>query len=285
MTDNEFSMLPTGKPHVSFSEISDWVDCSWRHKLRHVEGIDLSTYGVALDNGTGLHSSCEDFLRTRVMNVDLAVQFITEAFERERDAGTLDEYLRTEGADYDEFLTEYIEGAKAALNEVPAFMDETFKDWEFIDAEHALYEPIENHNHAFKGFIDGIIKCTGARGKKVYWLIDWKTSARGWFRDKRSDEKTKQQLILYKNFWAKKKNIEPKDIRCGFVLLKRQVKPGQHCELIPVSVGNVSTGRALQVINNMFYSLDNKIAVKNRLKCRWCDYKGTKHCSGSAIAV
>ena len=34
--------LLTGKPHVSFSEIKDWVECSYRHKLIHID--KLSTF-------------------------------------------------------------------------------------------------------------------------------------------------------------------------------------------------------------------------------------------------
>lgn len=299
-----FDLLPTGKVHISFSELSDWVDCTWRHKLRHVDHVDLSTFGVALDNGTGLHASCEDFLETREMKVEIATEYIQTAFEKRREEDGFHDYLRfnpdnyekllekyegkcTERDDiiYDIHLTQYVEGAKATLADVPAFMDETFEDWEYIDAEHKLYEPIENHPHAFKGFIDGIIKCKGARGKLVYWLIDWKTTAWGWTRDKKADPKTKAQLVLYKNFWSKKMGIDPKDIRCGFVLLKRDAKPGQHCELVPVSVGNVTARRSLQVIDNMFASLNRGMFLKNKLNCKWCDYKGTEHCPGTEMAV
>ena len=33
-------MFPTGKPHVSFSEIKAWKECSWRHKLIYIDKID-----------------------------------------------------------------------------------------------------------------------------------------------------------------------------------------------------------------------------------------------------
>ena len=47
-----------------------------------------------------------------------------------------------------------------------------------------------------------------------YWIIDWKTSGSwGWRRDKKQDLGMTAQLILYKHFWAKKHNIDLKDIR------------------------------------------------------------------------
>ena len=33
-------LLPTGKPHVSFSEVKVWKECSYRHKLAYVDKLD-----------------------------------------------------------------------------------------------------------------------------------------------------------------------------------------------------------------------------------------------------
>ena len=38
MKENTF---PTGKPHVSFSEIKIWKECPWRHKLTYIDKIDM----------------------------------------------------------------------------------------------------------------------------------------------------------------------------------------------------------------------------------------------------
>jgi hypothetical protein len=86
------------------------------------------------------------------------------------------------------------------------------------------------------------------------------------------------QLILYKNFWANKHSIPLKDIKCGFILCKRAGKNGKRCEFVPVSVGEVSSGRAFKVINNMIASMNRGIAIKNRESCKWCEYKDTEHC-------
>jgi hypothetical protein len=176
-------------------------------------------------------------------------------------------------------LNQFLKEAEEILADVPKFVEETFPDWEYVDAEHELYEPIEGTTHAFKGFIDGIIKAKGARDKSVIWLIDWKTSSWGWSREKKSDELVRAQLVLYKNFWATKMNVDPKDVRCGFVLLKRSAKPGNHCELVTTSVGDVTTGRSLKVINNMISSVKRGVAIKNRSSCMFCDYRETEHCT------
>ena len=33
--------FPTGKPHISFSEIKNWHECGWRHKLTYIDKIKL----------------------------------------------------------------------------------------------------------------------------------------------------------------------------------------------------------------------------------------------------
>jgi hypothetical protein len=169
---------------------------------------------------------------------------------------------------------------EAILSEVPKFFDETFPEWEAVDAEHQLYEAVENHPHAFKGFIDAIIKTKGKRGETIYWILDHKTTARGWFREKRSDDMVKAQLALYKNYWCQKNpQVDMKNVRCGFVLLKKAAKPGDHCELFSVSLGEVPIKRSLKVVSNMLTSVKRGISLKNRDACTWCEFKGTEHCT------
>lgn len=269
MTEPTYANLPTGKPHISFSEVRDWKECSYRHKLKFVQKIELGRPGPLLDFGTAVHSACERFLRTRVMDPAVATDLIREVWDKNKALPGFEPST----------LAQFTKEANDILADVPKWMEETFPGWEFIDAEHYLYEPIEGHPHAFKGFIDGVIKCKGPRDKDLTWLIDWKTTSWGWSMDKKSDDMVRAQLVLYKNFWVSKTSSDPKNVRCGFVLLKRAAKPGAHCELVTASVGDVTTGRSLKVINNMLHSVKKGIAIKNRGSCNYCDYKDTPHCT------
>lgn len=272
-----YENLPTGKPHVSFSEKNDWEACSYRHLLKYVKKIDLSKPGPLMDFGTGVHAACEDYLRTRVMKPEIAEAAIRKTWEKNKDLKVTDKNGK-ERPLYDN-VEQYVKETQEILADVPAWVEETFPGWEFIDAEHYLYEPIEGKPHAFKGFIDGIIRCKGPRDKMLIWLIDWKTTSWGWKSEKKSDPKVISQLVLYKNFWSIKTGTDPKDVRCGFVLLKRAGKPGKHCELVTASVGDVTVGKSLKVINNMVTSIKRGIAIKNRANCMFCDYYATEHCT------
>ena len=258
--------LKTGKPHVSFSELSCWKECSWRHKLQHVDKLGEFKHSVALAFGTLQHAAIEQFVSTGSVNIEefdqkLAEQWKEHDFEKDCPLALAQEQLHN------------------ITLEFKPFMDQTFPEWKHVASEFQLYEQIQDTKHAFKGFIDLIIEVPGKRGKKLYWIIDLKTTQWGWDREKKSDETTRYQLIFYKNFWAKKNEIDPKDVRCAFLLLKKRGKPGKFCELIPVSVGDVTTGRAIKTLNNMLCSVNKGVALKNRNACKWCEFKGTEHCT------
>ena len=266
---SKYELLPTGKPHVSFSEMRDWQDCSWRHKLKHVMKIDLGKPGPLMDFGTAVHAACEHYLKTREMKPEIATDSIRSIWEKNKELKGFEPKT----------LEGFVKEAENILADVPAWMEENFPGWVYVDAEHMLYEQIEGKPHAFKGFIDGIIKCTDAKGKELVWLLDWKTTSWGWNAYKKSDPIVTAQLVLYKNYWSLKTGTDPKKVRCGFILLKRAAKAEKHCELVTASVGDVTTGRSLKVINNMVTAVKRGIAIKNRNNCTFCDYFNTPHCT------
>ncbi len=255
--DNPF---PSNKPHISFSEFSNWYECSWRYKLQYVEGIDTFENSVYTESGKAVHAACENYIKTREMDESICTEMLEDAWQK--------------------FNFKDLEGWKTTcknmLIEIPDWLDKTFNDWECVEAEEKLYENIENDSQKFKGFIDAIIKVK-QRNKTVYWLIDWKTTSWGWRRQKKEDFRIRMQLILYKKYWSQKHNIPLKDVRCGFVLLKRTGKQNSRCELIPVSVGPKSLEKADKNIRNMLTFVRKGIFIKNRNSCMYCGFKN-KQC-------
>ena len=260
-----FETLPTGKPHVSFSEVSSWIECSFRHKLQQIDKVsppqEPSPYP---EFGSAVHAAAENYINTKIMDTPIATSLIREVWERDALSD----------------VEAWCKQAEDILADIPSFMDSNFPDWEAIDAEHQLYEPIGDLPHAFKGFIDAIIVVPSKKknGKPKYWVLDWKTTSWGWDRQKKQNQTVQSQIVLYKNFWSKKLEKNPSDISCGFVLLKRAAKPGLHCELIKVSAGPKTTERSLKVVNNMIRSVKKGVAIKNRYSCQWCEFKDTPHC-------
>ena len=245
MTKKQF---PTGKPHISFSEIKQWKECSYRHKLVYIDKIDMFEDSPYLHFGTAVHEGCEKLLERKEPDRDKILGVMKESWEN---AGFEDPawYSKQPGWYKHEPIDVWKNWANNMWDEVISFLDKEFNGWECFNAEEELYEKIESASVplSFKGFIDGVLKVPKKRGEGFeYWIIDWKTAgAGGWRRDKKQDLGMTAQLILYKHFWAKKHNIDLKDIRCAFILLKRAGKKGKICDIVKVSVGPVTYEKGL----------------------------------------
>ena len=256
------------RKHVSYSEIATWMDCAHRHKLKYLDEIKVEGDGPSenTEYGQVVHDALEEFLKTRTMpSIESLKIQLTEMFSKLPNAEKLKE------ADWHDTL-------EPVLSEVPAFMNETFgSDWEYVAAEYPLMESIDNHDHMFKGFIDGIIKTKNKKNEDIVFILDWKTCSYFWPLAKRIDPKKTMQLAFYKYFYARKFNLPLTKVKCGFVLLRRSKKKG-NCELVTVSIGDKAVEKAMGTIDNMLGYIQKKMFPKNRESCKYCPYAGTEHC-------
>lgn len=280
-------VFPTNKPHVSYSEIRNWKECPFRHKLIYIDKIVKDEPSPYLSYGTALHNAIEDFLNTKEMKVSIAVDEIKREWEKH--GFDSEEWIKSQ-ADYrasqgwkpkrHEYLPEWIDWAKNSLEDLPAFLDSEFDEWSVVSAEEELYEFVEGYDIFFKGFIDALLKVK-IKNKEYYYVLDWKTAGdKGWFASKKRDILTWAQIALYKSFWMRKNDLDTKEVKCGFVLLKRGGTPGNTCELVKVSVGPKAEENALSIMRSMVKTVRRGIFLKNRDSCRFCEFKGTSNCPG-----
>tara|TARA_B100001059_G_C17815473_1_gene574942 strand:+ start:968 stop:1801 length:834 start_codon:yes stop_codon:yes gene_type:complete len=272
------------KEHVSFSEMKQWKECSWRHKLLYIDKLSTFEESPHLHYGTIIHDACEHFLKTRELKIDEAKAKIKKAWDE--NGFDSDDFIqlqsqksKLQGWNYKHSkLEDWLKWTDASLNSLKEFLDDTFPDWELVSAEDPLYESIDNIPTKFKGYIDCIIKIPYKNDYK-YWIIDWKTSnGRGWSIEKQRDFLTQSQIILYKHFWGTKNKIDMKKIQCGFVLLKKVKRQGKSCQLIKVSSGPKSIEKANKIIRSMIKNVSKNIYLKNRMSCKFCIFKDTDHC-------
>jgi len=279
--DKTLPLLANGKPHVSYSEVSIWAGCSWRHKLLYVVGLKSDDISPYLDYGTILHDAAEGFLKTRKIDLDIVHDKIRAAW-KEHGFDT-PEFIESMTARADRqgwkykhvHLQGWLNSATNALTQLPDFLEETYPGWKTVAAEHVLYEPIDNTVGKFKGFIDCIIELPN--GKFV--VIDWKTSGPyGWRRDKQRDFMTLAQIALYKKFWMQSTGHKSKNVKTAFVLLKRDAKPGKSVGIVEVSSGPKVMAKAMKMVTNMLLGMSMGRALKNRFSCKFCEFIDTEHC-------
>jgi len=313
------TILPTGKYHVSYSEISVHTECSYRHKLQYVDKIVLDHGSIHTEYGRTVHDLLEEFLRDRNSLTPEACVGAQEKFYKlcadlEKETGK--PILVEEQVEFGKSIPD-------VAMAVPEFLDSEFPGWQPVAAEFNLFEPVVGQkNKWFKGFIDSVIKVPRKRPKKIisndegeveisskplrfsdmknfaeqsteikkpivdninwqYYIFDWKTTGHGWTPDKKRDFNKQLQLILYKHFFCSIFGLDLDDVKCGFVLLKRTKRKSDNSrvELVPVSVGPKTEEKALKVLGNMINQVNSKRTMKNRNSCRYCPYNGTEHCT------
>lgn len=253
-------------PHISFSEFKNWATCPFYHKLKNIDKVDSFEGNEYTAFGTAIHTVCENLLTN---NINDGKKLFKESFD-----SNLEE-LDTE-------LNENLVKSMYSQGEmiIPLIMPEVkkyFNNFEVVSVEEKLYEPIDDfEDYNFKGFIDAVIKTDDGK----YHIIDWKTCSWGWNSKKRSDPLVTYQLTFYKEFFAKKFKIDPKNIETYFALLKRTAK-NDNVEMVRITSGPKKTQNALKYLHKALHNITKQNYVKNRISCTsgyGCEFYKTKYC-------
>ncbi len=250
--------------HISYSELKDWKFCAYYHKLTRVDGIDGFTGNQYTAFGSAIHSVCEK----KLLEEEIADDFFVE--ELKKNISELDNPVD------DKIVHEMMKQGNNIIPEIDDALNDYFEEYEVLAVEMPLYEPIENEEHQFKGYIDAVVATPDG---KVH-IFDWKTCSWGWDSRKKSDKMVTYQLTLYKHFFCQKMSIDPKDVETHFALLKRTAKKN-NVEFFRVTSGPKKTENALKLLNTALYNIKNKRYIKNKLSCTGgygCKFYKTEHC-------
>ena len=275
--------------HISYSEWKNWHICPHYHKLTYIDKVTQFQGNIFTAFGKALHTVCELTLTSpeKYRGSGTIEALVKEQFLKELKALPEDEQQR---AKRDFKLKEWLVSGVEIIPDLYRCLTEKFgklgEDWEVLAAEEQLYEPITEFTEAeknFKGFIDLVVM--SKKDKKVH-LIDWKTCSWGWKREKKSDTILSYQLVYYKHFWSRKYDVDPKDVDCHFVLLKRTAKAGKKAEFVRVTAAKKRTTDALNTLTKALHNINKKNYIKNRTACTdckdrfgACEFYQTEHCS------
>ena len=255
-------------PHISYSELKDWVHCAFYHKLTRVDGIDGFKGNAYTAFGSAIHAVCEKKLLQEDMSDEYFVDELKKNISKlEEDEIEVDKKL----------VLDMVGQGKRIIPEIDDALKQYFEEYEVLAVEMPLMEPIEGEqDYKFKGFIDAIVATPDG---KVH-IFDWKTCSWGWDSRKRSDKMVTYQLTLYKHFFCQKMNVDPKNVETHFALLKRTAK-NNPVEFFRVTSGPQKTKNALKTLNMALYNIKNKRYIKNKLSCTagyGCKFYKTEHC-------
>ena len=274
--------------HISYSEWRNWHICPQYHKLTYIDKVAQFEGNIYTAFGKAIHTVCEFTLTSpekyrAAGSIEALVkeQFLKELKSLPQDA---QDEAKTKFK-----LKEWLVNGLEIVPDLYRCLSEKFgklgEDWEVLAAEEQLYVPITEFTEAeknFKGFIDLVVY--SKKDKKIH-LIDWKTCTWGWRREKKSDTILAYQLVFYKHFYARKYEVDPKDVDCHFVLLKRTAKPGKKAEFVRVTAAKKRTTDALNALTKALHNITKENYIKNRTACTsckdrfgTCEFYQTEHC-------
>ena len=262
--------------------------CQWKWKLDYLDKLGSKAYRVYMDFGTCAHGAIEKHkTRKDPISLDAAKELFEKSF-REMFALNKKNYREREQT---LSVDDFVGAGKKILDDLDS-CDE-LRTAEVVYNEHELVIPMDRSDGIqmnFKGFIDMVIKSKDKRGNTILYIVDFKTCSWGWDGEKRQDRDLHAQLFLYKHFLCKKFDLDPKQVRTAFVLLKRRPsKATCAVEFFPVSAGPVSVQRALDALNSDLTDMNLRIETdtlqKNRKNCTneygdVCLYYKSRHCTG-----
>lgn len=253
---------------ISFSELKNWKECPYRHKLIHIDKLPYFEGNEFTAFGTAIHEVCE---KSIPLNKEDSYFIFEKSFSREIQT------LKDQGKKINlDLISDMKNQAIPICNQVIPTVREYFGEFEIISVEEEILEPIsefESYGRNFKGFIDMVIKTPDQK----YHIIDWKTCSWGWTREKKSDPITNYQLTYYKNYFSKKHQISPKQIETYFILLKRTAKK-DNVEIVRATSGPKKTENSLKLLENAVINIEKGVKIKNRLNCKYCKFYKTEHC-------
>jgi len=251
--------------HISFSELKNWDFCPFYHKLVYIDKLEAFKGNEYTAFGTAVHDVCEKKMLKE--DIEESSEFINRFKKglKKLEEGAVEFNLKNA-------MTMVPQGL-ALLPEIEPAVKKYFTDYEVVSTEEKLYEDIDNSELKFKGYIDAVFKTPDGK----HHIVDWKTCSWGWNAQRRADRLTTYQLTLYKHYYCRKHNIDPKKVETHFALLKRTAKKDK-VEIFRVTSGPKKTENALKLLNIALYNIDKKRYIKKRTSCTNCMFHKTKHC-------
>jgi ATP-dependent exoDNAse (exonuclease V) beta subunit len=260
------------RSHISFSELKIWNECAYKHKLIYKDQIKKFVGNEYTAFGTAVHEVCE---KSVLGEVDRSFSMLNECFNNK----FLEELKNLTEKKVElnkKLIKDMREQAYTLLPYIIPSLIEYFGEYEVFSAEEEIYETLDKADKMYKGYIDLILKTSDGK----YHIIDWKTCSWGWDSKKKADRMVTYQLTFYKHFFAKKYNIDVKDIETHFALLKRTAKSNK-VEIFRVTSGPKKTQNALKLLNKAVYNISSDNHIKNRLSCTsgyGCEFYKTQYC-------
>jgi len=273
---------------ISYSQFSQWDKCPNMWKLNYVDKLGTFTDNIYTVFGTSVHETIQAYL---ICYYEKTIKEADNLPLNEILKYRMEENFKSARNQNDELeitLEEMKEFFQDGLNIIEEFKKKKTgyfpkKNTELVGIEISLgYELPKNIE--FRGYIDVVIhnKKTG----KVK-IIDIKTATYGWNKYQKADKNKTSQLLLYKQFFSKERNVPIENIEVEYLILKRKLYenlayPQKRIQTFVPASGKPSINKVISRLQNFMDDCfdDNgehiikeyrkEVSTKN---CKYCEFK------------
>ena len=279
---------------ISYSQLSMFSECPKRWKLNYVDKLRVFESNIYLVFGTAMHEVLQTYLEV-LYNDSAKNADLLDLNEMLRDK-LVEQFKIAEESDgkppcTKEDLQEFFQDGVDIIDFVKKKRNDYFgkRGFKLIGCEVPI-EVMLKKDIKMVGYLDVVILDEIHNTIKI---IDIKTSTMGWNKWQKRDENKTQQLLLYKQFYAKQYNHPVDKIEVEYFIVKRKLWekamfPQKRVQKFSPASGTVSMNKVAKRLDT-FLDLafddngeqitDNIIATPSKKACKWCEFRKTEHCS------
>ena len=279
---------------ISYSQFSIYNECPHKWELQYKDGLQEYTPTIHTVFGTAMHEVLQSHLTVMYEESAAAADRvdIEEQFEEAFRKVYLDEYKKNKSTHFSGAaeMREFYEDGLNILNQFKKKRGQYFskKGWHLVKVELPIVLTPNSafKNVLYKGYLDLVMY---HEPTKVFKIIDFKTSTRGWNDATKKDEGKQFQLILYKKYFSEIFSIPEDQIEVDFLILKRKIWeqsefPQSRLQEFSPPSGKIKTKKATLAIDNFIeqcFNMDGSYKdtthpITVNKNCQWCPYNDRK---------
>lgn len=268
---------------ISYSALTSAKKCGHFYRLKYLLKLYPDVNSVWTHYGTLVHKYIQAVLVDELDAETAAKKFIytwlrfCRFWKKQLKQNLKDDEARLPKGQKN-FNKLYINPARAIVK-IKSALQKQFGNYKVLWIEHRLEEDTD-FPQKFVGLIDVGIELENG----MVVIIDLKTCSSHFMFNKYRDKYKDYQITLYKHYYIKQSNIDPKKIETYFVTIPKDPKVKKELDFIRVTSGKRKVANSLKWLNETLQKVQDDSFQKNRMACRNfygknCPFFQTSHCT------
>ena len=266
-----------GLKKISYSQYSQWDVCPFKWKLNYIDKLSEFTDNIHTLFGTSMHEVLQTYLTVMYNDtIKMADALPLEKMLLHRMKYNYTNAMEKNGGEVICEQSDMEEFYKHGLSILDWFKKRrqnyfSKKGYELVGIETPINYDLPN-DIKFIGYIDVLLY---DKVRDRYKIIDIKTSTMGWNKYMKADKNKTNQLLLYKQFFSKEREIPIDKIDIEYLILKRKLYeniayPQKRIQVFSPASGKPSINKVitrLQEFMEECYDEDGNIIDNDYQKC------------------